>query len=305
MTDVAGTAWFDGRLMPTDEVQVSPLAHSLHYGTGVFEGIRAYEQVGGGGGIFRLHEHMQRLEDSARVLGYELPFDVEHTCAAACEVLRANGMTHGYLRPLAWLGAGGMGVAGGDNPVHVMIVTWPWGAYLGEEGMRHGIRTTITGFERATGNAVANRAKVTGQYVSTFMAKRQVQAAGFDEGIVLDRDGYLAEGTGENLFLVHGGRIITPPADSSILVGLTRDTLLTLAADQSIEVVERRVGRSDLYVADEAFLSGTAAEVTPIREVDGRLLRQSPGPVTELLQRTYLELVRGVGERAAEWITPV
>lgn len=296
-------AWFDGSIVPVGEVRVSALSHSLHYGTGVFEGMRAYEQKDGAGGLFRLRDHMERLESSARILGYRLPYDVDALCAATIEVLRANGMTEGYVRPLAWMGEGGMGVAGGDNPVHVMIATWPWGAYLGEEGMRRGIRVVITGFERATGSAFAHRAKVTGQYVTGFMAKRLVKSLAVDEGLLLDRDGYLSEGTGENLFMARRGTLLTAPDESPILHGITRDTVLTLARDRGLPIEMARFSCTDLYDADEAFLTGTAAEVTPIREVDGRELRHSPGAITAELQSSYLALVRGEGERAEEWVT--
>ncbi len=303
MQSIDTLAWFDGEIMPVGEVRVSALSHSLHYGTGVFEGMRAYEQHDGGGGLFRLRDHMERLESSARILGYELPYDVDTMCAASIETLRANGMNEGYVRPLVWMGEGGMGIAGGSNPVHLMIAAWPWGAYLGEEGMKNGIRVVITGFERATGSAFAHRAKVTGQYVTGFMAKRSVKSLGVDEGLLLDRDGYLSEGTGENLFMARRGLLITPPDESPILHGITRDTVLTLARDRGVRVELGRFSCTDIYDADEAFLTGTAAEVTPIREVDGRPLRHSPGALTTELQSAYLNVVRGKGERASEWIT--
>ena len=296
-------AWFDGELRPLSEIRVSPLSHSLHYGTGVFEGIRAYEQDGGGGGVFRLPEHVDRLLSSARILGVEVPWSAEQLVEAALAVLRAGGLAEAYVRPLVWLGEGDMGVAGEGNPVHTMIAAWPWGAYLGDEGLRKGVAVAITGYERATGNAVAQRAKVTGQYVTSFMALRQVRAQGLAEGILLDRDGYLAEATGENLFLARRGVLTTPPDDSPILLGITRESVLQLALDAGLEVRYGRPTRTDLYDADEAFLTGTAAELTPIREVDGRALRHSPGPLTRRLQDAYLGVVRGRGERAAEWVT--
>ena len=305
MSKIETLAWFDGEIGPVQEIRVSPLAHSLHYGTGAFEGIRCYRQDSGGGGVFRLGDHMHRLEHSVRLLGYELPWTCEQLEAATLDTLAANGMDEGYIRPLVWLGEGQMGVAGGNNPVHTMIAVWPWGAYLGEDGMKRGIRTLITGYERSTGNASAMRAKVTGQYVTSFMAKRQVQAMGLQEGLLLDRDGFLCEATGENLFIVVDGRIVTAPDESAILHGITRETIVTLARDQGHTVEFARFGRTDLYGADEAFLTGTAAEVTPIREVDGRALRQSPGPITKAIQDAYLGVVRGRGERAGEWITPV
>lgn len=305
MPTVDTLAWYDGEIRPLAEIRVSPLAHSLHYGTGVFEGIRCYRQDAGGGGVFRLRDHMRRLAASARMIGYEVPHDLDALCEATLETLRANEMDEAYIRPLVWLGEGGLGVAGGDNPVHTMIAVWSWGAYLGDEGMRRGIRTLITGHERTTRNASALRAKVTGQYVTSFLAKREVLSLGLDEGLLLDRDGFLAEATGENLFLAKDGAVWTAPDEAPILHGITRDTILTLLADQGVEVRLRRFGRNDLYDADEAFLTGTAAEVTPIREVDARALRNSPGPVTKRVQEEYLALVRGRGARAGEWIARV
>ena len=305
MEKIETHAWLDGELKPLQDIRVSPLAHSLHYGTGVFEGIRCYTQPDGGGGVFRLRDHLERLHRSARILGYEIPWSADKLIAATLETLKANGMTGAYIRPLVWLGEGGMGVAGGDNSVHTMIAVWHWGAYLGEEGMKRGIRTQIASYERATGNASAQRAKVTGQYVTSFMAKRQAKALGFDEALLLDRDGNLVEGTGENLFLGRNGELITTPDSSPILLGITRDTVMTLATDLDIPVRTERFSRTDLYGADEAFLCGTAAEVTPIREVDSRLMKESPGPLTRAIQETYLALVRGVGPRVGEWITRV
>lgn len=304
-TPIDTIAWYDGELVPVQEIRVSPLDHALHYGTGVFEGIRSYPQDGGGGGVFRLPDHMQRLLDSARVLGMEIPWSRERLVEATLQTLRANGMEGAYVRPLAWLGEGEMGVGGGNNPVHTLIAVWPWGAYLGDEGLAKGIDVQISAYERATPNAFAHRAKITGQYVTSFLAKREAWSKGLQESLLLDHDGYLAEGTGENLFVAHGGELITPPNCSAILNGITRHTILTLAQDLGIPVRFERFGRADVYAADEAFLTGTAAELTPLRSVDARPLRESPGPITRTLQETYLALVRGRGERAADWISPV
>ncbi len=305
MEKIETLAWIDGEIVPVQEIRVSPLAHSLHYGTGAFEGIRCYAQEGGGGGVFRLREHVRRLRSSTAILGYEVPWSEDELVDAVLATLRANDMDSAYIRPLVWLGEGGMGVAGGDNPVRTMVAVWHWGAYLGEDGMRNGIRVQITSYERATGNALAQRAKISGQYITSFMAKHQVKRLGLDEGLLLDRDGYLAEATGENLFIAKDGVLLTAPDESPILHGITRDSILTLARDMGLDVEFGRFARTDLYDADEAFLTGTAAEVTPIREVDGRTLRESPGPMTRALQETYLALVRGRGERAKEWVTRV
>lgn len=298
-------AWFDGKILPIQDIRISPLSHALHYGTGVFEGIRAYEQKAGGGGIFRLKEHIDRMIDSAAVLGLELRYDRAELTAACRETLKANEMKEGYLRPLAWLGEGGMGVAGKNCPTHTMIATWPWGAYLGDEGMRKGIRAITSSYERISPNAGAKNAKLTGAYFVGFMAKRNVLALGMEEAILLDRDGYLTEGSGENLFVVKNGRVITTPTSSPILPGITRNTMLALCKDRGIEVEEARFTRSEIYAADEVFMVGTAAEVTPIREIDGRPVRKAPGEITQALQKEYLQLVRGDHPRAKEWITPV
>jgi branched-chain amino acid aminotransferase len=305
MSKIETIAWMDGELVPIQDIRVSPLAHSLHYGTGVFEGIRCYAQTKGGGGVFRLREHLERMHMSARVLGYQIPWSVDRLVEATLAALRANKMDSAYVRPLAWLGEGAMGVSGGENPVHTLIAVWNWGAYLGDDGLKHGIKTHIASFERATANSAAQRAKITGQYVTSFMAKRQAKALGLDESILLDRDGFLSEATGENLFLASKGTLVTAPDDSPILHGITRDTILTLAADLGIPVKKERFARAALYAADEAFLCGTAAEVTPIKTVDGRSLPESPGPTTRAIQETYHALVRGEGRRAAEWITRV
>lgn len=305
MASIDTLAWFNGEIVPLREIRVSPLAHALHYGTGAFEGIRCYEQKSGGGGVFRLQEHMERLHRSCRILGVEVPHSVDDLCSATLETLRANKLDAAYIRPLIWLGEGAMGVAGGGNPVHAMIAVWEWGSYLGDDGMKHGIRTLLTSYERTTGNAAAIRGKLTGQYIQSFMAKRQVKALGIDEGILIDRDGYIAEATGENLFVGIDGELWTAPDSSPILHGITRHTVMTLARDLGIPLRLERFGRGELYHADEAFLCGTAAEVTPVRQVDDRELRASPGPITKEIQSRYLALVRGEGERAAEWITRV
>ena len=304
MSKIETLAWHNGEICPVQEIRVSALSHSLHYGTGAFEGIRCYRQKSGGGGVFRLEDHMLRLEESCRMLGVELGWTVEQLCEATLETLRANSMEEAYIRPLVWLGEGAMGVAGGKNPVEVMIAVWEWGAYLGDEGMQKGITTLITGYERTTGNASAIRAKLCGQYVTSFMAKRQVLSLGIDEGLLLDRDGFLSEGTGENLFVARKGVLRTAPDSSPVLHGITRDTVIELAKDSGIEMRFERFGRGQMYLADEAFLTGTAAEVTPIRRVDDRELT-SPGPITKTIQTKYLDLVRGEGPNVERWITRV
>jgi branched-chain amino acid aminotransferase len=303
MSRIETLAWFNGELMPVQDIRVSALSHTLHYGTGIFEGIRCYRQESGGGGVFRLGCHLNRLHQSARILGIEVPWTVEQLTEATRAAIKANKLDECYVRPLVWLDEGSMGVGGGNNKVQTMVAVWKWGAYLGSD-VNQGIKTMISGFERA-GPAAAIRAKVTGQYVVGFMAKRTARALGFDEALLLDRDGYLAEGSGENLFLVRNGKLLTAPDESPILHGITRDTVTVLAQEMGLTVEFRRFGRSYIYSADEAFFTGTAAEITPIRVVDDRHMPSSPGPVTKRLRETYLALVRGKHERSAKWVTAV
>ncbi|HSB20143.1 MAG TPA: branched-chain amino acid transaminase [Anaeromyxobacteraceae bacterium] len=294
--------WLDGKLVAWDDARIHVLTHALHYGVGVFEGIRAY-RTSAGSGIFRLREHLQRLFESAHILLLEIPFPVEKLQEACVEVMRANRLAEGYLRPIAWYGSGAMGV-GAINPVQVAVAAWPWGAYLGEEGMKRGIRAKIASFTRMHVNVQMVKAKITGQYVNSFLATREAALGGYDEAILLDTEGYVSEGAGENIFIVKNGALWTPPLSSSVLGGITRDSVLRIARDQGIPVLEQKFTRDTLYVADELFLTGTAAEVTPVREVDNRRIGSgSPGPVTKKLQETYLRAVRGEEPRYREWLT--
>ena len=298
----ADKIWLDGKLVAWDDARIHVLTHALHYGVGVFEGIRAYKAQGGSG-VFRLREHLQRLYESAHIVLLEIPFPVEKLQEACLEVLRANRLAEGYLRPIAWYGSGAMGV-GALNPVQVAVAAWPWGAYLGEEGMKRGIRAKIASFARMHVNVQMVKAKITGQYVNSFLATREASLGGYDEAILLDTEGYVAEGAGENIFIVKGGVLATPPLSSSVLGGITRDSVLRIARDQGIPVAEQKFTRDTLYVADELFLTGTAAEVTPVREVDNRRIGSgSPGPVTRKLQEIYLRAVRGEEPRYREWLT--
>ncbi len=298
----ADKIWLDGKLVAWDDARVHVLTHTLHYGVGVFEGIRAYKTPGGSA-IFRLREHLVRLYESAHIVLLEIPFPVEKLQEACLEVLRANRLAEGYLRPIAWFGSGAMGV-GAVNPVQVAVAAWPWGAYLGEEGMKRGIRAKIASFARMHVNVQMVKAKVTGQYVNSFLATREAAMLGYDEAILLDTEGYVAEGAGENLFLVKSGILHTPPLSSSVLGGITRDSVLRIARDLGIPVEQQRFTRDTLYVADELFMTGTAAEVTPVREVDGRRIGSgAPGPVTKRIQETYLRAVRGEEPRYKEWLT--
>ncbi|MEM7202754.1 MAG: branched-chain amino acid transaminase [Planctomycetota bacterium] len=303
---MAGDAsvWHDGELRPASEVQMGMLTHTLHYGFGLFEGIRAYQQADGSSAVFRLREHVDRMIGGAKILRLALPFDRDQLARACVDTLVANGLREAYLRPLAYIGEGKMGIYAPQNPVHVGVAAWEWGAYLGEDGLRKGIRCKVSSFTRTHVNTQMVRAKVTGGYVTSILAKSEAAADGYDEAILLDQDGYCAEGSGENLFCVRDGVLFTPPLAAPILAGITRDAILTLAREQGVEVREERFSRDDLYLADEAFFTGTAAEVTPIREVDGRPVGTgSPGPVTCELQASFFRVLRGEEPAHAAWRT--
>jgi branched-chain amino acid aminotransferase len=295
--------WLDGKLVNWDDAKVHVLTHALHYGVGVFEGIRAYKAADGRSAVFRLREHMQRLYDSAHIVLMEIPYPIERLHEACLETLRANKQAEGYIRPLAFFGYGSMGV-GAINPVQVTIASWPWGAYLSDEGLEKGIRAKVSSFTRLHVNVNMVRAKVSGQYVNSFLANREATLAGYEEAILLDTEGYVAEGSGENIYIVKDGTLITPPLSSPVLAGITRDSVLRIARDQGIPVLEQKFTRDTMYLADELFMTGTAAEVTPVREVDNRRIgRGEPGPVTKKIQDTYFRAVHGEEQRYKEWLT--
>jgi len=297
--------WMDGALVPWDEAKVHILTHSLHYGSGVFEGIRAYETKDGPG-IFRLTEHIERLVRSAHIYLIDLPFNAPQLIEATKETVRANGLPSCYIRPLVYLGYGEMGLNPLLAPVKVAIVTWPWGAYLGDEGIANGIRMMISSWRRHDPNIIPPAAKGTGQYINSQMAKIQAVKAGFDEAVMLNPQGYVAEASGENIFLIRDGVLITPPASAGALVGVTRDSVIQIAKDLGIEVVEESVMRSDLYTADEVFLTGTAAEVVPVREIDDRQIGEGkPGSITRKLQETFFAAVRGEVDAYRHWVEHV
>jgi branched-chain amino acid aminotransferase len=297
--------WMDGKLVPWNDAKVHVLTHSLHYGVAVFEGIRAYPQPDGRGAIFRLREHVRRLFESAHICLMELPYTKEQVADGCKEVLRANRMTEGYLRPIAYHSEGAMGV-GAVNPVRLTIATWFWGAYLGDEGLKRGIRVKVSSYTRMHMNSDPTRAKVSGHYLNSVLAKREALAGGYDEAILLDQQGYVAEATGENLFIVRDGVLYTPPATGGILEGITRESIVRIAREKGIHVAERAFSRDYLYCADEAFMCGTAAEITPVREVDDRRIGAGEmGPVTKELQATFFRTVRGQEQRYAEWLTPL
>lgn len=296
--------WLDGKLIPWGEANVHILTHTLHYGVGVFEGIRYYDCGAKGSAVFRLQEHMKRFDESCRIVEIKLPHSVDDLVGACLDVARINGLRSGYLRPIAFLADGpGVGLWAYDNPVRVGILTWGWGAYLGDDGVKNGIRAKISSFTRHHRNIAMTKAKVNGQYVNSVMAKRESKVCGFDEALLLDPEGYVAEGTGENIFVVKNGVVKTPPL-GSILSGLTRNTIMTLLEEKGLRVVEDRITRDELYVADEAFLTGTAAEVTPIREVDCRQIGEGkPGPIGTQMRQTYADLVRGKLSDHQDWLT--
>lgn len=298
-----GKLWFDGTLVPWQNATVHVLSHGLHYGTSVFEGVRCY-QTDSGTAIFRLKEHTERLLQSAHIIGMKIPFTAAVLEKAQCEVVEENSLSSGYIRPLAFYGAHTLGIAATDNPVHVAIAAWEWGSYLGDEGLQNGIRVKTSSFTRLHINANMCRAKVGGHYVNSVLANSEAVTDGYDEALLLDAQGLVAEGAGENLFIVRRGIIYTP-ALTSVLEGITRETVITLAYDLGYEVRERNITRDAVYCADEAFFTGTAAEVTPIREVDNRQIGNGKrGTITAALQKAFFDAVAGKGRHSAEWLTP-
>ncbi len=296
--------WMNGSFVKWDDARVHILTHSLHYGTGAFEGIRCYK-ADIGPAVFRLQEHVDRLFDSAHILQMEMPFTREAVAEAILETIRVNHIDACYIRPLAYIGYGAMGVFPKENPVQVSIAVWPWGSYLGEEGINNGIRVKVSSFSRFHVNATMVRSKTTANYANSLLAKREALKDGYDEALLLDTDGYVAEGSGENVFMVRKGVIKTPPL-TSILEGITRDTVMQLAAERGMRLVEERFTRDELYIADEAFFTGTAAEITPIREVDNRTIGTGkPGPVTKELQAAFFEIVHGRNQHHVDWLTSI
>jgi branched-chain amino acid aminotransferase len=296
--------WMDGTFVPWNDAKVHVLAHTLHYGTGVFEGIRCYKTASGSA-VFRLKEHVDRLFGSMHILQMDCPFTREQVSGAILETIRVNKIDACYIRPLAFIGYGAMGVFPKDNPVNVIIAVWPWGSYLGDEGMKNGIRVKISSFTRPHINATMVRAKAVANYANSLLAKREALKDGYDEALLLDTDGYVAEGSGENVFIVRNGVIKTPPL-TSILEGITRDTVMQLAQERGLRVVEERFTRDELYIADEAFFTGTAAEITPIREADNRSIGMgTAGTVTKDLQAAFFDIVHGKDSRHEDWLTYV
>ncbi len=304
MADRDGSIWYDGKMVPWREATTHVLTHTLHYGMGVFEGVRAYETPSGPA-IFRLQAHTERLFRSAHILGMKLPFDAETLNEAQKQVVRANGLKSGYLRPMAFYGAEAMGISAKTLSVHVIVAAWPWGAYLGPEALEKGIRVKTSSFSRHHVNITMCKAKANGNYMNSILAHREAEQDGYDEALLLDVDGFVAEGSGENIFIVRRGKLYTPDLTSA-LEGITRDTILQLAGELGIPVIEKRITRDEVYSADEAFFTGTAAEVTPIRELDNRAIGAGRrGRLTERLQALYFDCVQGRSAAHASWLSPV
>ncbi len=304
MADRDGRIWLDGEIVPWREARIHVLTHTLHYGMGVFEGVRAYK-TDRGASIFRLTEHTERLFGSAHILGMPMPFDREILNQAQMAAVRENGLDSAYIRPMCFYGSEGMGLRADNLKVHCMVAAWEWGAYLGEDNMRNGIRIRVSSFTRHHVNITMCRAKANGNYMNSMMALQEALRDGYDEALLLDAEGYVMEGSGENIFIVNDGVLYTPDLTSA-LDGITRKTVMSLADELGIDVVEKRITRDEVYIADEAFFTGTAAEVTPIREVDGRSIGGGGrGLITERLQGLYFDQVHGRREEHLEWLTLV
>ncbi|MDA8814932.1 branched-chain amino acid transaminase [Luminiphilus sp.] len=305
LSQLTGSIWLDGELVPWGEAKVHVLTHTFHYGLGVFEGVRAYETADQGACIFRLKEHTDRLFRSAKILQMDMPFDKDTLNEAQREVVRVNNLKEGYIRPMCFLGSEGMGLRADNLKTHVMVAAWPWPSYMDPEARDRGIRVRTSSYTRHHVNITMCKAKANGNYINSILALREALDAGCEEALLLDNEGYVAEGSGENVFLVRDGTIYTPEL-TSCLEGITRESIFRIAADLGYQVKERRITRDEVYIADEAFFTGTAAEVVPIRELDSRPIGSgSRGPLTEKLQSIYFDTVRGREAQYAEWLTPV
>jgi branched-chain amino acid aminotransferase len=294
--------WMNGELIDWDDAKIHVGAHGLHYGTGVFEGIRCYDTPQGPS-VFRLRDHLDRFANSAKLLYMQLPYSADELRAVCKELICTNGLPSCYLRPLAFYGYGELGVAARDNPVEVVIMSWPWGTYLGDDGLKNGIRAKVSSWQRIGPNVIPHVAKATGVYLNSMLAVTEANNGGYEEAIMLTHDGYVADGSGENIFVVRDGVLYTPDLSAGILPGLTRDTIIQIAQDLGHTVVEKNLIRSDLHIADELFMCGTAAEVTPISEIDD--IKIGVGPLTKEIQTAYLDTVNGVNDRWAQWRDPV
>ena len=296
--------WMDGRFVDWDNANVHVMTHTLHYGLGVFEGIRCHETKGGPA-IFRLKEHVERLFKSAHIFMLEIPYSKREIEDAIIKTVKINKVKECYIRPLVYIGYGDMGLYPKDNPVRIAVSVWPWGAYLGDDGLKNGIRVKVSSFIRNHVNSQMSRAKVCGYYINSQLAKKEAISCGYDEALLLDTEGYVSEGSGENIFIVRNGRLKTTPL-TSVLEGITRESIMKIARDEKIEVIEERFTRDELYIADEAFFTGTAAEITPIREVDGRVIGGGrAGRITKKLQSVFFDSVKGKNKKYASWLTKI
>jgi len=302
MVQKVSKIWMDGKLIPWEEANVHILTHSLHYGLAVFEGIRCYLCYDGKSAVFRLREHVNRLFDSAQIGDIKIPYSKREISEACKETLRVNQLKEGYIRPIVLIGEGVMGVYPGDNPIQVAIITWSWGAYLGEGALEKGIRIKVSSYTRHHVNVMMTKAKICGNYVNSVLAKREVMKMGYDEALMLDTEGYVSEASGENIFMVKNEVLKTTPL-TSILPGITRDAVIQIAKVKKIPLLEERFTRDELYTAQEAFFTGTAAELTPIREVDDRIVGDGkPGPITKELQAAFFDIVKGKNPAYKEWL---
>lgn len=300
LTDHKGLIWLDGNYLPWADAKVHVLSHTLHYGAGVFEGTRAYKTEKGTA-IFRLYDHTKRLFNSAHILGIKIPYTEEELNTIQLEIIRKNNLPSAYLRPMVFYGAESLGVHASDLTVHAMVAAWEWGAYLGEENVKRGIRMGTSSYRRHSPNSALSKAKASGNYVNSVLAVQEAKANGFDEALLLDNQGIVAEGSAANVFIVRRGIIYTPEA-ANILEGITRDTVFKLAADLGLSVQEKAITRDELYIADEAFLTGTAVEITPIREIDNRTIgKGQPGEITKKLQQAFFDLVHGKSQGYSDW----
>jgi branched-chain amino acid aminotransferase len=305
MSDRDGKIWMDGQMVEWRDAKIHVLTHTLHYGCGAFEGVRAYNAQGGTA-IFRLREHTERLFNSAKILRMKLPFSIDQVMQAQRDVVKANRLESCYIRPLTWIGSEKLGVSPKGNTIHLMIAAWAWGAYLGEEGMKRGIRVKTSSYTRHHVNITMTQAKAVSNYTNSILANMEALDDGYDEALLLDASGFVSEGAGENLFVIKNNVVYTPDLSAGALNGITRNTVFAICADLGLKLVEKRITRDEVYIADEAFFTGTAAEVTPIRELDRvEIGRGSRGPVTEKIQAAFFDIVNGRNPKYAEWLERV
>jgi branched-chain amino acid aminotransferase len=306
MSDRDGKIWMDGQMVEWRDAKIHVLTHTLHYGCGAFEGVRAYKGDNGVTSIFRLTEHTDRLFNSAKILRMTIPFTKEQVNQAQIDVIRANKLESGYLRPLTWVGDRKLGVSTKGNDIHLMVAAWPWGAYLGEEGMKRGIRVKISSYTRHHVNITMTQAKAVSNYTNSILANREATDDGYDEAILLDASGFVSEGAGENIFVIKDGVVYTPDLSAGALNGITRNTVLHICKDLGLELIQKRITRDELYISDEVFFTGTAAEVTPIREIDRiEIGSGTRGPITEKIQSAFFDIVNGRNPKYAHWLAKV